>query len=101
MIKQMRASRQPIPEDILECAQEQKDIPTFIQFYLYAFEQLSTERSFGMGAGPIPYSKVEFFADGYGMSDYSRYKLHTIIRAVDNVFLQRINAEQQSKSKSK
>lgn len=66
-------------------------------FYLKSFHDLSTERSIGMGLGPIPWSKIVEYADWYGLEPDVIEAFVDIIRTVDVAYL-KYNADEQKKN---
>lgn len=68
------------------------------ELYLEAFDVLSTERSFGNGVGPIPWSKIIFYGERKGLTYDMIEVFDYVIRAMDRAFLQ-WHADQQEKPK--
>lgn len=62
-----------------------------------SFHDLSTERSIGMGLGPIPWSKIVEYADWYGLEPDVIEAFVDIIRTVDVAYL-KYNADEQKKN---
>ncbi len=55
-------------------------------FYL-AFMDLTTERQLGFGEGPIPWSKIEMYADVHRIRGSQRESLHYMVREMDLAYL--------------
>lgn len=53
-------------------------------FFLTAFYRLSTERSVGMGVGPIPWSKIIDYGERYGFTGLSLDLFLDIIERMDS-----------------
>lgn len=66
-------------------------------FYLREFSLLSTERQFGMGVGPIPYSKVEARAARLQLDSGNTVAFVRAICAMDSWYLRWL-ADQQEKT---
>jgi hypothetical protein len=61
-------------------------------FYWNAFNNLTSERSIGMGIGPIPYSAIRRYADDYDMRSRDEFDFFCgIIQGVDTEYLALIN----------
>lgn len=58
-----------------------------LDFYLSAFNELSTCRPIGMAAGPIPWTAIVAYAQSYGMDEEAEDYLRQMVRALDGVFL--------------
>lgn len=67
------------PEDL------EPDVTGF-DFYLDAFEELSTARQVGMTVGPIPFTAIVEYLRIYELSDFDDFAY--IIRRLDSVFLE-------------
>lgn len=58
------------------------------EFYLQAFFELSTERSFGMGAiGPIPWSRIIDYGQRAGLDKQMQDVLVRVLRTLDEEYL--------------
>lgn len=58
------------------------------QFYLEAFDELSSCRQIGMSVGPIPYDKIVWYSrEILGFDEDSTSVFKSIIRELDNVYL--------------
>jgi hypothetical protein len=72
---------------------EQPEILEAAEFYWQAFNELSSDRSMGMGLGPIPYSSIRAWADEHGVTGRDDFDFfHGVIRGVDTEFLAVMNA---------
>lgn len=78
----MEEGKEPSPQ-----LYEQPELFDTAIFYWNAFYDLSSDRSFGMGVGPIPYSSVCRYAEAHGMGRDEFDYFHTIIRAMDTEYL--------------
>ncbi len=65
-----------------------------------AFHRLSTCRSMGFGIGPVPWDKIEQYADSQEFDQDHRYALHYHITAMDRVFLNHCNKKPEKPSKN-
>lgn len=69
--------------------------------YYAAFLELSTDRDYGMGMGPIPYSSIADYLDRLGIEDDSWYEdFVDFIRALDSAFISYENQRQKDTAKS-
>ena len=66
-----------------------------------AFWELSTCRSIGMVAGPIPWTAVQAYADANGMCEGESYFLHEVIRHMDDLWLNQQNAKAKQSNPAK
>lgn len=73
-----------------------RDVPAFLKrpdlepgldFYMVAFNELSTCRQMGMSVGPIPWDAVQAYADSFGLDDETADTLLRMVRALDAAFL--------------
>lgn len=84
MVEAAKARGVPAPEWLDE-------VPVLIdgdEFYLQAFNELSTCRQIGFGVGPIPWRDIIFFAE-YARLDETMLPIFVrIIRAMDRVYLE-------------
>lgn len=58
------------------------------EFFLVAFDRLSTCRHMGMGFGPIPWRDIILYADRAGLEPDVHDMFVSVIRAMDNAWLQ-------------
>ena len=56
-------------------------------FYLRAFENLSSERQFGDALGPIPWSKIVLYGDRKHLDDAMVDVFVYVIRELDTAYL--------------
>jgi len=64
------------------------EVPFGTQFLLEAFDELSTCRALGFGgAGPIPWTAVQQYAEAHGYDDETRDVLLEVVRALDLVYM--------------
>ena len=66
---------------------EEPEIQHGDEFYLLAFHELSTTRSFGMGAAPIPWQHIASYAERSGLDREMTSAFHRIIRMMDQSWL--------------
>lgn len=57
-------------------------------FYLRAFNDLSTTRQIGMAAGPIPWDKIVQYADRVGLEPDVSMSFVRIVRRMDDTYLE-------------
>jgi hypothetical protein len=82
--------RRPIPKKIADAP----DIDLGLELYFEAFLELHTCRLYE--GGPIPYAAVIEYADRFGFDDEQVDLALYLVRALDNVFLDR-QAEKQKR----
>jgi hypothetical protein len=58
-----------------------------LQFYLTAFHDLSTDRHYGMSAGPIPWTAKAQYAKYYGLTSIETERFFTILDRLDADYL--------------
>lgn len=70
--------------------------------YWYAFQELQSERPLGAmgGAGAIPWSCIDRYAERHGFIEGGYLQFHRIIRFLDNKWLAMMH-EQQEKERKK
>ena len=68
-------------------------------FFLTAFYKLSTERSVGMGVGPIPWSKIVQYGRHYGFEGVSLEVFCDIIERLDSHYVAQAAKERKAKTK--
>lgn len=91
LIKQAIQDKQPLPEAI----QNAPSIYPGGLLYYEGFWELNTCRSYGNGVvGPIPWTAVRAYADEHEFKGHSRADLFTIIRALDDAYLAKVNKKQ-------
>lgn len=59
-----------------------------LDFYFAAFNELTTCRAVGMGAGPIPWTAIQEYADRQELDGEDRACLLYLVRAMDNAYLE-------------
>ena len=77
----------PLPQSI----QNAPELWFGLELYLNAFFDLNTERSSGMGVGPIPWSAIDRYAERHGFDDEQRTDLQYHIRALDATYIEHHN----------
>lgn len=77
------AKKKPLPE----WATAEFEVLPCDEFYIQAFNDLSTCRNFGFGPGPIPWKDIVSYADRAGLDEDLVPGFVTIIRALDNAWL--------------
>jgi hypothetical protein len=90
--------RQPIPKFVAD----RPDLPECLLFFWQSFLDLSTERSIGMGPGPIPWSRIVNYANYYDIDDAESFI--QIITEVDKAYLEaesKGNKNQETKTPSR
>jgi hypothetical protein len=79
------------------------EVPAEMRFYLDAFWTLSTDRTYGMGIGPIPWSAVDRYAQRLGIADdeveYTDFV--QILQLLDIAFLKQMNKDSKTPDKPK
>jgi hypothetical protein len=73
-------------------------ISEFGAFYWDAFHDLSSERQFGMGLGPIPRSAIMSYADECELGVDASHQFYRIIREIDAEFLRSLNERGRDKN---
>lgn len=84
--KQAVRHGQPIPNRILEAP----ELVPGLQLYLDAFYELDSERSYGFGAGPIPYTIILSYATTYELDAEQTEDLIYFVRRMDAAHLERM-----------
>ena len=77
----------PLPEKLANAP----SILPGLEIYYQAFWDLSTTRQHGMGLGPIPWDKVEEYADRGLYNEEQRSALHFYIQRMDTLYLNKMN----------
>jgi hypothetical protein len=80
---------EPIPERIANAPK----LDVYSEFYIRAFNDLSSERNSGFGEGPIPINSIFAYARHYGMNDEEESDLVYFIRVLDKVYLNHQNSK--------
>lgn len=86
-MKQAVRHGQPIPNKILNAP----ELTLGLHLFIDAFWELNSERSIGMGLGPIPLTSVLAYASEYDFDDDQRSDLVFFIRSLDAAFLKRMD----------
>lgn len=68
-------------------------------FFLEAFHHLSTCREVGMGFGPIPWRDIILYADRKGLEPDVHELFVTVIRAMDDAWLNWQGEEQRKRQR--
>jgi len=72
---------------------DQPEIMPGSQFYWDAFGDLGSDRQFGMGIGPIPYSAIRRYADSWDIVSRDEFAFfYGIIRSLDAEYMKLANA---------
>lgn len=74
------------------------EIPEYMNLYFEAFFDLTTDRSFGMGEGPIPHSAIVQYCDRLNLNYDEEKDFVYFIRSMDNAYLE--YREKQAKKKN-
>ena len=82
-----RSCRPGSDRDLLEDYEAEPEISEVEAFYFEAFNHLSTCRTVGMGAGPIPWHVIVDYGARFGLDDEEVDALVVIIFAMDNAWL--------------
>lgn len=69
------------------------------EFYLNAFNRLTTDRQIGQGVGPIPHSKIEEYGEKRGLDSAMMLTFETVIRAMDRRYLKWVEREAELRRK--
>jgi hypothetical protein len=85
--KQAIQTGRPIPEKI----QNAPKLEQHLTLYLTAFFDLESDHSLGFGIGPIPWSKINQYANAYKFNEEQEHNLQHFIKKLDNVYLKHIN----------
>lgn len=83
IIRQAKKNRGPIPEKILNAPQ----LEFGLEWYYEAFGKLTTCRSIGMGAGPIPWLAMDAYGKRYGLDLEEQEDFEFLIGAMDDAYL--------------
>jgi hypothetical protein len=84
VVKAAADSRKGLPEKFIEIGEMTEP---WMAFYIESFFELSTERSVGMGIGPIPWSSIFNYASAFEFTGSDYHTFHSIIRAMDSHYL--------------
>lgn len=101
LIKQAKNTRRPIPEFIIERYRNKPSLGVGLDFYLKAFFDLNTERDHSNGYPPIPWSKIQMYADHYEMNFDDTEKFHLVMRSLDNAYCEKKNEDAKNKLEQK
>lgn len=69
-----------------------------LHFCLDAFNDLSTERQFGMGVGPIPFFQIVRYCKYYSLCEEMSYRLINIIQRIDEYYVSDLSEKQKKKN---
>jgi hypothetical protein len=64
------------------------EVPPGYEIWISSFWELSTERQFGMGIGPVPASAIERMAERIGVAEDEFESYRLAMRALDRVVLE-------------
>lgn len=88
LVSEYRAAGLKVPPELLE----RPAVPEHLLFYWSAFWELSSDRSFGMGMGPIPHSSISQYAAGRNLDNDMTDKFTAIIRNMDGGYRESMQA---------
>lgn len=94
ILRQAKLQKGPIPERILNAPQ----LEVGLEWYYEAFGKLTTCRSIGMGAGPIPWTAMNDYGIRYGLDGEEQDDFEYLIGAMDDAYLKHAAAQQEKKS---
>lgn len=89
IVQESYARRQPLPPRIANAPQ----LAIGLELYYLAYMEISTCRSVGMTAGPIPWTSVQDYATAFDFDEEQTENLHVYVRAMDKAFLDHLNAK--------
>lgn len=78
-------------DDIPERFKNYPDLEPSLSLYLEAFFELSTNRHFGMGVGPIPFNSILEYGKYYEFTDVEMSDLIYFVREMDNAYVEYAN----------
>lgn len=81
--KECERSGQPLPDSFAN----EVDLSEDLHFYLDAWNDLASERQFGMGVGPIPFFQIVKYCKYYHLCEEMSYSLIKIVQAIDGWYL--------------
>lgn len=58
-----------------------------LSLYYTAYFDLTSDRSVGMGEGPIPWTSIERYCDAFGIEGEQREDMHFFLREMDRAYL--------------
>jgi len=76
---------------------DEPPIPPNANFFIRAFDDLSTCRDHGMGYGPIPWDRIVQYGYHAGLDDDMVEVLIRVVRRMDNKFLDQKAKERKNK----
>ena len=79
----------PAPEWYLD----KPELDSSSMLYLYFFNQLSTCRSVGMGAGPIPWTAIHTYSEFRNFDYIETLSFINIMQMLDSIYLQESNKD--------
>lgn len=85
------------PPDPRSIQPPSSDNPDLDAWFMEAYGHLCTERDFGMGLGPIPWSSMVAYADRAGLTRAAAGQFVTVMTALDRAELAEERAKQASK----
>lgn len=71
--------------------EERKTLKQDIHHYFSAFIELHSCRNNGMSVGSIPWTAINKYAEAYGYSGESYFRLISYIREMDNLYIEKSN----------
>lgn len=89
------------PPDVLP-DKEEPDVDAVVLMYWNAFQELQSERPIGGmgGAGSIPWTAIDRYADRHGYVEGGYYDFHELMRFLDNKWL-KMQSDKMEKEKKK
>jgi hypothetical protein len=83
IIEQAQRLKMPLPDFI----KNKPVLPPGLDFYMHAFQDVSTDRAIGMAEGPIPWSAVDRWAARHGVVGEEFDRLVIILRLMDEAYI--------------
>lgn len=66
-----------------------------LELYLFAYHNLDTERSHANGPCPVPWSKIEYYAERNHFDERQTEELHFFVQKMDEFELDRVRRIQE------
>lgn len=73
--------------------------PVIVEWYMHAFQLLSSCRDYSFGAGPIPWIAVDRYSERHGLNDENQRTFEDMIYGMDGVYLKWEAAEAKKREK--
>lgn len=84
ILQQALKMKAPIPDKILQY----EELLPGLEFYLEAYLDLCSDKQFGFGEGPVPWSAIDTYAKRYDIEGDDFDRLVNVIRAADAQILE-------------